>query len=283
MAGTVRKRIWTTRKGETKSAWVVYYTDQNGNRHNKACATKRAADAWLLQTQTEVRDGIHTPEASSLTVAEAIRIWLDRGERDGLERHTLLNYRTVAGLHIEPLLGGLKLAQLTTPRTVEYRDELLRTRSRRTAQGALLYFKMIVREMQRRGLVAHNAAEPVRVTARVRDRELMAIGRDVPSKEEVRLLLEACQPRWRPLLLTAVLTGMRMSELRGSISTAGRSRSASALTAGRRWVRPNRQRVGAQFRWWRSLPGVCANGGWFALAPERGTPRERQPSAWRRW
>ena len=209
----VYKRTRPNAKGELR--WVAPYRDQHGKRHNKTFTTKRAAEAWLLRARGEVRDGMHTPEANSITVAQAIEIWLDRGEREGLERHTLLNYRTVARLHIEPLVGGLKLAQLTAPRTVEYRDELLQTRSRRTAQEALSYFKMIVREMQRRGLVAHNAAEPVRIATRSRDRKLLAIGRDVPSKEEVRMLLDASPARWRPLLLTAVLTGMRMSELRG--------------------------------------------------------------------
>ena len=32
-AMSVRKRTWTTRKGEMKEAWVVDYADQNGKRH----------------------------------------------------------------------------------------------------------------------------------------------------------------------------------------------------------------------------------------------------------
>ena len=30
---SVRKRVWTTRKGETKEAWIVDYVDQQGDRH----------------------------------------------------------------------------------------------------------------------------------------------------------------------------------------------------------------------------------------------------------
>jgi integrase len=38
---------------------------------------------------------------------------------------------------------------------------------------------------------------------------------DIPSPEEVRAFLAALDGRWRPILLTAVFTGLRASELRG--------------------------------------------------------------------
>jgi len=36
---TVRKRTWTTAKGETRSAWVADYFDQSRKRHEKAFPT----------------------------------------------------------------------------------------------------------------------------------------------------------------------------------------------------------------------------------------------------
>lgn len=215
MAGTVRKRSWVTRKGETKTAWTADYFDQNRKRHTRQFVTRKAADAWLLRARGEVRDGTHTPDASSITVAEAAVVWLKRGEDESLERATLRGYRGCIETHIVPSIGAVKLSRLTTPRVVEFRDELLRTRTRNTAALALTVLKMIVREMQRRGLTAQNVAHPVRITAKARDRTVLAIGRDVPSKDEVRRLLAAVSPRWKPWFLTAVLTGMRASELRG--------------------------------------------------------------------
>src|SRR4030095_3384504 len=43
----------------------------------------------------------------------------------------------------------------------------------------------------------------------------LVIGRDVPSVEEIQTILTKAEGRWRPLLVTAVFTGMRSSELRG--------------------------------------------------------------------
>jgi hypothetical protein len=49
---------------------------------------------------------------------------------------------------------------------------------------------MILGYMQVRGELAHDVAGKVRVSAEERDRLPLAIGRDVPSKEEIRRLLE---------------------------------------------------------------------------------------------
>jgi integrase len=79
--------------------------------------------------------------------------------------------------------------------------------------------KAILAEAQRRGLVGQNAALPIRVTTKQRDTKKLQVGVDIPGKEDIqRLLATAGESRWarhRPLLVTAVLTGMRASELRG--------------------------------------------------------------------
>ena len=40
----IRKRSWTTSKGQPKEAWVVDYVDQAGRRHLKTFARKKDAD-----------------------------------------------------------------------------------------------------------------------------------------------------------------------------------------------------------------------------------------------
>ena len=43
----------------------------------------------------------------------------------------------------------------------------------------------------------------------------LKVGVDIPAPEEIRAFLEALEGRWRPMLLTAIFTGLRASELRG--------------------------------------------------------------------
>jgi integrase len=83
------------------------------------------------------------------------------------------------------------------------------------ARKVLASLKSILGEAQRRGFVAQNAAQPVKVDVKKRNKGKLAIGHDIPSKEEVQTILSKADARWRPLFVTAIFTGMRSSELRG--------------------------------------------------------------------
>src|SRR5918911_4034281 len=108
--GSVRKRTWES-GGETKTAWVADYFDQSGTRRLKTFKTKKEADAELVRIQHEVRQGTHTPESVSISVAQAAELWLRRCEIEELERSTLKQYRNHVRHHIAPLIGSAKLAR----------------------------------------------------------------------------------------------------------------------------------------------------------------------------
>jgi integrase len=211
---SIRKRTWKSGT-EEKTAWIADYFDQGGKRHIKTFTTKKAADAWLVTTRGEVQRGVHTPENASITVAEAAELWLQTGELEKLERSTLRQYHNHVVLHINPLIGREKLARLSSPMVESFRDALLKKCSRAMARKVLASLKSILGEAQRRGLVAHNAATPVRVDVKKRENGKLTVGRDIPSKAEAQTILSTASGRWRPLFATAIFTGMRASELRG--------------------------------------------------------------------
>jgi integrase len=72
---SVRKREWTTTKGEAREAWVVDYVDGQRNRHIRTFERKKDADAHEATVRVDVSRGIHT--SSKVTVAEAGAKWLD--------------------------------------------------------------------------------------------------------------------------------------------------------------------------------------------------------------
>ena len=96
-----------------------------------------------------------------------------------------------------------------------FRDKQVDNHGRDRARSVLGALKGMLAEAQRRGLISHNPAAPVRVDQRTRDQRRLEVGQDIPSKEDIRQILDAADGRWRPLLVTAVFTGMRASELRG--------------------------------------------------------------------
>jgi integrase len=212
---SVRKRVWTTRKGETKEAWIVDYS-ANGSRHIETFERKKDADAREAQVSVDVSKGVHTAVSKSLTVAQAADDWISYVEGEGRERATVHRYREIARLHIVPRLGGEKLAKLTTPRINAFRDELVKSMSRAMAKKVLVAVKATLKDAKRRGNVAQNVASDVSITAHGRHKAKLEIGRDIPTRDEIQRIIDAAKPgKGRALLLTAALTGMRASELRG--------------------------------------------------------------------
>ena len=224
---TVRKRTREMANGRVQTTWVADYFDQHKKRHAKTFDTKKAAQAWLVETQGEVARGTHTPERNSITVYEAAQLWLQRCKVENLERGSLRNYETTVRLHIGPTLGAVTLARLTTPMLEEWRDRLLAGSEHRVplsricARKVLTALKAILADAQRRGLVALNPAREVKIENRSRDEKKLEVGADIPGKDEIRRLFEAAtESRHRPLIITAALTGMRSSELRGLLWSA---------------------------------------------------------------
>jgi integrase len=218
---SVRKRTWKSPSGELKEAWVVDYVDQQGDRHLKTFAKKRDADAHHAIVGVAVRTGIHTADSKSVTVARAAELWLESCEAAGLERATLTGYQQHAALHITPILGTLRLSQLTVPLVRGFEDRLRQDgRSPSMVRNARRSLGAILADAQERGLVAQNVVYSMRKYRRARRADgngKLKIGIDIPAPAEVRAVISklVTAGRYRALLLTAIFTGLRASELRG--------------------------------------------------------------------
>jgi integrase len=215
---SIRKREWMSR-GQTRSAWVVDYTDQAGMRRLKTFETKKEADAWAVTALHEVKQGTHTPASTSITVTEAAERWIADCEANGLEFGTIKQRREHLNLHIGPLLGREKLSWLTAPRIYQFDVDLRdKGRSLSMRKKVLTNLKTILTFAKSQGLVAQNVAIDVRIKSNGRQEATGPLreGRDFPTKAELRTLMDkAPAGRWRAMLITAIFTGMRASELRG--------------------------------------------------------------------
>ena len=211
---SIRKRNWTTPTGVEKTAWQVDYRDGAGARRSKQFTKKKDADAFLTQAGYEVSQGIHTPDSASITVEQAGKNWIGRGEREELEPSTLRMYEQHLRLHINPFLGAKRLNQLTKPMVEDYRDDLLDSgRSRAITRKILGSLSSLVKEAQRKGHVAQNVAEDVTAKRSSRDKPKVV----PPTKEHMRVLLataEQARPMDHPLLMVLIFAGLRASEVR---------------------------------------------------------------------
>lgn len=206
---SVRKRVWTTRRGERKEAWIVDYA-VNGSRHLKTFERKKDADAYYAQVSVDVGKGIHIAPSKSTTVAEADKLWIKACEEAELERATIDGYKQHLRLHINPRLGSCKLSTLTVPLMRKFKDDL-RADGRSSTRVRV--------DALERGLVATNAVRSMKKERTRRSKreqkQKLKVGIDIPAPDEIKRLIPHLPDKYRPLLLTAIFTGLRASELRG--------------------------------------------------------------------
>ncbi|WP_095201640.1 tyrosine-type recombinase/integrase [Mesorhizobium carmichaelinearum] len=225
---SVRKRKWTTAKGVEKEAWVVDYADGNGTRRLKTFDKKKDADAWEAKTTVSIDEGTHVADRATVTVKEAGVYWLEDGTAAGLERTTLDQRRQHLNEHILPFLGNLRLSKLSIPVVRQFQDRLRAephgTKNQPCSADMIkrvtVSLGSLLADAQERGLVARNVVHDMSKGGRKRKKKTdrkpkLKAGIDIPEPSEIRLILEHSKGWHRPLIITAIFTGLRSSELRG--------------------------------------------------------------------
>lgn len=174
------------------------------------------------------------PDSASITVSEAGEKWIATCAAAGLERTTLDQYRQHLNIHIVPHIGRVKLSQLSAPVVREFEDRLRKgnplvddetaePRSQAMVKRVRVSLGAILADAQERGLVARKVVRELRAKRRrggerhaeQRQKGKLKIGIDIPFPTEIKAIIEAIDAGSPPLILTAIFTGLRASELRG--------------------------------------------------------------------
>lgn len=150
-------------KGQKKTAWLVDYKDQHGKRRARQFSTKKEAEAYADRARDEIRQGRHTHDRDSITIAVATDLWIAAAEAENLERSTIKRYRELSRLHIVPKFGALKLSQLTKAQVIEWRQELLTAKSRSMASKIVRALSAILNNAMEIGAISQNVASDVKV------------------------------------------------------------------------------------------------------------------------
>jgi integrase len=179
---------------------------------------RKLSQARRLRNQLQAKaDRGELPAPSRLTFAQLAATWIEgfealveageRGER------TLENYRYYLDGHLLPALGHRRLQEITTDEIAQLINKLrAKGLSAKTISGALTPLNRVLNHAVRRGHITDN---PVR---RLEQHERPRVERRdqrVLDRDELASLLAASRPRYRPILATALYTGMRLNELLG--------------------------------------------------------------------
>lgn len=225
------------------SPWAASFTGADGKRKLRYCKTRKEADALLAQSAVAVSRGEYVDPSKSRTVTETAEAFLaaKRAQMQGgaLRGSTVADYESLITLYIVPVLGHVKLRELSREHVEAFRAQLLDAppeavqgaraaamakrrgaeavhRARlgpvgsRTVGKALTLLTMMLREAVQRGWCFRNVAEGV--TLGCPRLESVDPARVLTTGEAVRLL-ERAEGMFRMMLLVALRTGIRQGEM----------------------------------------------------------------------
>jgi integrase len=150
-------------------------------------------------------------DADNLKVGEYLERWLVDSVLDTVRPTTYERYEQIVRIHVRPVLGSVKLKNLT-PVHVRglYREKLEAGLSARTVQYIHVTLHKALKQAVQDGLIPRNATEAVKAP-QVRREEMRPL-----SGDQVKVLLEVARgDRLEALYVLAIHTGLRQGELLG--------------------------------------------------------------------
>lgn len=206
-----RRGIYYREGADGRRAYEITYTDSEGRRRwQRVHGGLTDAEAELEETRRRLRRGERVAPTRA-TFAEVTEAWIT--SQSHLRPATRERYQWALKRHLLPRFGRLRVAQLTTDHVAVLIADMREAGYRAwTIRGVLTPLGRVFAHAARRGLVAENPVSRLERGERppAERREMRVLDRG-----EISALLEGSDERYRPLLATAVFTGLRIGELLG--------------------------------------------------------------------
>jgi integrase len=170
--------------------------------------TKKDADDWLADKQTELRRGDwHDPDAGKVLFGEYAAAWIKERELTSTTRQL---YGSLLRHHLEPAFGAVNVAEISPPLVRRWRaDKLASGTGPTTVAKAYALLRAIMGTAVADQMIRRNPCT-IKGASTVHTPE-----RPTATVQEVYDLADAMQPRYRALVLMAGFLGLRWGELIG--------------------------------------------------------------------
>jgi integrase len=186
-------------------AYEARYTDPSGKQKQKTFRTKTEARQFIESTRTKVREGTFVdPRAGKIRVAEAAQRYLAAASvrhRDA----TRALYDSLYRQHLAPAFGTRYLSSLTTDDVQVWVTKLHQTHAAGTTHAAFNLLKRIVKHAKAPSTFLDDVTLPERSHGEAR----------FLTPSQIATLADSVPPRYRALVLTGAIAGLRWGELVG--------------------------------------------------------------------
>jgi len=207
LIGRYQATIYPEGDGFTGAIDLGYDGAGKRQRVKRKGRTKAVVKDKLIRVVAEREAGLKT--SGSYTVGDAVRDWLAKGLR-GRDPDTIRTNRILLEHHLLPLIGGIKLTELTADDVDDWLEGRCDKLATNTLQRLHANLKRAIRQAQARDRVLRNVAELISTPKGTGGRPSKAM-----TFEQATAMLEhARQSRWHAYMVVSLLTGIRTEEAR---------------------------------------------------------------------
>ena len=207
---TCRKNKARSRCAHPRARYYVVYRVGKRQRWKPAGRNKHDAERVLVEAVAQLHAGTYREIAAS-TFGDFAGRWLKDYAEAHVKPSTLRRYHSLITCYLKPAFGRLLLTEITPEQVQRFMADTLRQErcAPATANRVLTILKGMLKQARQWGYMRENPAQDIK-PARVEHVEM-----EYFTPDQVRLLIDNADEPYRTLLLTAVLTGLRRSELLG--------------------------------------------------------------------
>jgi len=167
----------------------------------------QAAERRHMVLMDQIADGEMPAEVDlKRTLSECVEDWLKSLEKRGSRSHQI--YTDRMAIYVEPTLGPVPIARITTAAVMQWRDEQASRFAPATVNGSLTCLASAFTYFVKRQWIDQN---PCRGVERVERPE--GIYTWIQTREEITKLLVQCPGDLRDIIAVLLGTGMRIDEL----------------------------------------------------------------------
>ncbi len=187
----------------------VYYIAYrvNGRQKRETVGTnKKLAEKLLARRLAQVVMGEFS-EVVDIKFGAFADKWLDEYARPRVKQRTYNNYENIINCHLRPAFKGGTVSKINAGDIRSFLADIAKTRSPKTVNNILVLMKTLFKHAKEWGHTKINPAADIK-KFKEEHREM-----DYLNPSEINLLLNNADEPYRTLFMTAVMTGMRRSEV----------------------------------------------------------------------
>jgi len=199
------------------NAYYIVYRFGGRQKWERIGLSRRQAEKVLVERVNLINKGAYR-EPKRISFADFADKWLEDYASVRVKPSTLVRYIRIIRCDLKPFFGQMELSQISAELVQSFVAGMIkqkhRTKNRaRWSPKTILHDLVLLKSMFKRAVILgyiHESPAQYVERPKVEDKEM-----DFLTPEEIELFFDNVTPKFRPLFMTAVMTGLRRGELLG--------------------------------------------------------------------